>query len=152
MYRAFGVQNTRNKIKENQIWTVDSRDQLPVINDQPSSQKQSHQEKEKKKKFLVSGFPKARNLFFLWFSCASFEVFCFLAFLVSPTPQSTDGSFKQEQLQKVPKLQATWDANRKQKPPKWNPKAFKMEAQTLQNRAQIKPRGSPGRPKNRKIT
>jgi hypothetical protein len=58
---------------------VDSRDQLPVINDQPSSQKQSHQEKEKKKKFLVSGFPKARNLFFLWFSCASFEVFCFLA-------------------------------------------------------------------------
>jgi hypothetical protein len=43
---------------------VDSRDQLPVINDQPSSQKQSHQEKEKKKKFLVSGFPKALVTYF----------------------------------------------------------------------------------------
>ena len=59
----------------------------------------------------------------------------------SPTPQSTNGSFKKEQLNKVPKLQATWDPNRDQKPPKWNLKTTKMEAQTFQNRAQMGPRG-----------
>ena len=48
---------------------------------------------------------------------------------------------KKEQLKQVPKLQATGDPNRDQKPPKWSPKASKMEAQTLQNRAQIGPRG-----------
>ena len=57
------------------------------------------------------------------------------------SPSRTSGSFKKEQLKKVPKLQATWDPNRDQKPPKWTPKTSQMEAQTLQNRAQIGPRG-----------
>ena len=59
----------------------------------------------------------------------------------SPTPQSTNESFKKEQLKKVPKLQGTWDPNRDQKPLKWSSKTSKLEAQTLQNRAEIGPRG-----------
>ena len=70
----------------------------------------------------------------MWILCASRNP-------TSPALQSTNGSLKKEQLKKVPKLQATRDANRDQKLPKWTPKTFKMEAQTLQNRAQIGPRG-----------
>ena len=44
---------------------------------------------------------------------------------------------KKRTAEKIPKLQATWH----QKPPKWTPKTSKMEARTIQNRAQNGPRG-----------
>ena len=68
----------------------------------------------------------------------------FFALRVTPPAQHRKvpmEALKKNSFKKVPKLQATWDPNRDQKRSKWSPKTTKMDAQTLQNRAQIGPRG-----------